>query len=260
MGQCLSYLHTRVFQKARRIRRFTAKGFGKYSHGCWPKFLVSMAKVFPHIYVWGFCFYFAQRAAPRPCRAASLFNNQQQSKSKSLCHGYIKLSNINLFISTCRYQSVYVNMSISTCLYQIVKSTCLNHLLCHSFDITSSASLLLPTCVWRDRDGTWWPRQILVSPATERSARFCVCACQECSLARQAQHLVALGIHLCRQCPRVLVCGRDSSSRGRRSIELLRQPLVSPAPARACLRPQCFLACQAQHNVHINMSISHLLF
>lgn len=119
---------------------------------------------------------------------------------------------------TVQHQPVYINMPISTCLYQIVKSTCLNHLLCHSFDITSSASLLLPTCVWRGRDGTWWPRQILVSPATERSARFCVCACQECSLAWQARHLVALGIHLCRQCPRVLVCGRNASLHARRNI------------------------------------------
>lgn len=234
------------------------KGFSR------PKFLASMAKGFPHIYVWGFRFYFAQRAAPRPCRAASLFNNQPQSKSKSLCqHGFIKLSNINLFISTCRDQSVYVNMSIPTCLYQIV---CLNHLFCHSFDITSSASLLLPTCVWRGRDSTWWPRQMLVSPATERSARFCVRAMFPCVAGTV---FGGSGIHLCRQCPRVLVCGRDSSSRGRRSMGCSgdhlcrRRPRVLVCGRNASLRARRSVMSTSTCLYHIcsfNMAISKRLY
>ena len=241
---CLSYLHTRVFQKARRIRRFTAKGFGKYSHGCWPKFLASMAKVFPT----SMCgvFVFTLHSATHRVRVAPrLYSTINNSRNQRVY--VMAISNCptlyNLFISTCRYQSVYVNMSISTCLYQIVKSTCLNHLFCHSFDITSSASLLLPTCVWRGRDGTWWPRQILVSPATERSARFlclrvsgmfpCVAGAAFCGSGHPLVSPVparagmrpwfflawqAAGNHLCRRRPHVLVCGRNASLHARRSI------------------------------------------
>lgn len=112
VGQCLSYLHTRVFQKARRIRRFTAKGFGKYSHGCWPKFLASMAKVFPT----SMCgvFVFTLHSATHRVRVAprlySTINN-------SLNQRVYVMAISNCPTSTCLYQHAVIKVSMSTCLY-----------------------------------------------------------------------------------------------------------------------------------------------